>query len=241
MTKIELILMLLVVLLIVLTITLYFLQKKRQEQLVEMQTDMLKQHAEEVENIYRQMRGWRHDYKNHIQSMKAYLELDQLPQLENYLADLDEDLVTIDLSIRTGNVMADAILNSKLSLAEARDIQLNVTAEIPSNLAVSNVDLGVLIGNLLSNAIEGCLTIEDADERFIRVYITVMKQQLYISVTNSMNQVLKKIAGGYSTTKTGKEHGFGLKRIDQTAKKYNGYVNRQHEEGVFATEILLPL
>lgn len=88
MTKIELILMLLVVLLIVLTITLYFLQKKRQEQLVETQTDMLKQHAEEVENIYRQMRGWRHDYKNHIQSMKAYLELDQLPQLENYLADL---------------------------------------------------------------------------------------------------------------------------------------------------------
>ncbi|HJB23998.1 sensor histidine kinase [Jeotgalibaca ciconiae] len=241
MTRTELILFVVLTIIVLAGITLYFLQKRYQKNLVFTQTEMLQQHAEEVENVYRHMRGWRHDYKNHIQSMKAYLELNQLDLLENYLEELDEDLVAIDMSIRTGNVMADAILNSKLSLAEARGIRLNVKAEIPSDLAVQNVDLGVLIGNLLSNAIEGSLTVEDSSERFIRVYITVMKQQLYISVTNSMNQKIKKTVSGYLTTKTGKEHGFGLKRIDQTAEKYNGYVNRQHEEGVFATEVLLPL
>lgn len=218
-----------------------YLQRRYQKNIIQTQADLLKEHTEEVENIYRQMRGWRHDYKNHIQSMKAYLEMDQLDLLHNYLAELDEDLIEVDFSIRTGNVMADAILNSKLSLAEARDIVLNVKADIPSDLHIQNVDLGIVLGNLLSNAIEGCLTIEEPSDRFIRVYIAEMKQQLYISVTNSMNQPIHKTFTGYLTTKSGKEHGFGLKRINQTVAKYQGHVNRQHEEGVFATEVLLPL
>lgn len=226
---------------IITALIIFLLQRNYHKRLVQSQAELLKEHTEEVENVYRQMRGWRHDYKNHIQSMKAYLELNRLDLLEEYLAELDEDLVAVDVSIRTGNVMADAILNSKLSIAESREISLNVKAEIPSNLPMQNVDLGVIIGNLLSNAIEGCLTIEDPAERFIRVYITEMKQQLYISITNSMNQPIRKSFTGYLTTKTGKEHGFGLKRIDQTVAKYGGYVNRQHEADVFATEVLLPL
>lgn len=232
---------LIIVVILLAALSIYLLQHRFQKNLVRTQADLLKEHAEEVENVYRQMRGWRHDYKNHIQSMKAYLELNQIDLLEGYLAELDEDLVMVDVSIRTGNVMADAILNSKLSIAESRDIRLNVKAEIPANLNVQNVDLGVIIGNLLSNAIEGCMTLENPEDRFIRVYISEMKQQLYISVTNSMNQTIRKSLAGYQTTKTGKEHGFGLKRIDQTVNKYNGYVNRQHEEDVFATEVLLPL
>ena len=222
-------------------LSIYLLQRRFQKNLVRTQADLLKEHAVVVENVFRQMRGWRHDYKNHIQSMKAYLELNQIDLLEAYLSELDEDLVMVDVSIRTGNVMADAILNSKLSIAESRDIRLNVKAAIPAKLNVQNVDLGVIIGNLLSNAIEGCMTLENPDDRFIRVYISEMKQQLYISVTNSMDQAIRKTLTGYQTTKSGKEHGFGLKRIDQTVKKYDGYVNRQHEEDVFATEVLLPL
>lgn len=228
-------------LILIVIFIIFFLQRRFQRNLVQTQADLLKEHTEEVENIYRQMRGWRHDYKNHIQSMKAYLELDRIDLLEKYLSDLDEDLVAVDISIRSGNVMADAILSSKLSIAESREIALNVKAEIPSNLTIQNIDLGIIIGNLLSNAIEGCMTIQKPEDRFIRVYIIKMKQQLYISVTNSMAQPIRKTLAGYQTTKSGKEHGFGLKRIDQTVNKYDGYVNRQHEEGVFATEVLLPL
>ena len=98
------------------------------------------------------------------------------------------------------------------------------------------------IGNLLSNAIEGCLTLENPQERFIRIYIGKFKEQLYISVSNSYLGVRKKSGGKYATTKTEtSSHGFGLLRVDSIAKKYNGYVNRQSEEGIFATEIMLPL
>lgn len=237
----ELIILIFSLVLIGVITMMWYYHRKTIQRLFHTQASMLNEHAEEVENIYRQMRGWRHDYKNHIQTMKAYIEMDKIELLKEYLEELDEDLVAIDLSIRTGNVMADAILNSKLSLAEARDIELNVKATIPSSLPIHNVDLGTLLGNLLSNAIEGSQTVADPSERFIRVYVAEMKEQLYISVTNSMNQTIKKTGDGYQTTKKGTEHGFGLKRIDQTVRKYQGHVNRKHEEGVFATEILLPL
>lgn len=34
------------------------------------QSDLLQKHCEEVQNMYRQTRGWRHDYHNHIQTIK---------------------------------------------------------------------------------------------------------------------------------------------------------------------------
>ena len=54
----------------------------------EYQNDLITKHCDEVQNIYRQMRGWRHDYHNHIQTMKAHLALNQIKELEEYLLSL---------------------------------------------------------------------------------------------------------------------------------------------------------
>lgn len=218
-----------------------FIQKYYEKKLFEANETLVNFHVEEVESIYRQMRGWRHDYKNHIQAMKAYLELDQLDQLNAYLDELDEDLVSVDTIIKSGNVMVDAVLNSKLTLAQTRQVTLHAKAHVPEKIAVQDVDLGIILGNLLSNAIEGCQTVEEPKQRFIRVYIHDMKGQLYINITNSMARKIRKAGSEILTTKRGKDHGFGLKRVDKTVEKYDGYINRQFEEGVFATEITLPL
>ena len=84
------------------------------------QSDLVKTHYAEVENMYRQMRGWRHDYRNHIQTMKAYAADGDLGAIRSYLDALDTDLRTVDTVIKTGNRMTDAILNSKISLARAK-------------------------------------------------------------------------------------------------------------------------
>ena len=60
------------------------------------QNELMERHYHEVENMYRQMRGWRHDYHNHIQTMKAYLSMGQADRLEEYLASLDQDLTSVD-------------------------------------------------------------------------------------------------------------------------------------------------
>ena len=141
--------------------------------------------------------------------------------------------------LKTGNVMVDAILNSKLTLIQERHIQTDATALVPEDIPISGIDLSVLIGNLLDNAMEACMQMPES-ERFIRIYIDIVKKQLYISVTNSMNGQARKTGGHFTSDKQG-HHGFGLLRIDSIVQKYGGFLNRQTENGVFATEVMLPL
>lgn len=227
---------------IALLISAFFLLRKLfyhlvDKRIAQFQSDLISKQTVEIQNMYRQMQEWRHDYRNHIQNMKNRLDGDQ-GELEQYLDELADDLTQTDTSIQTGNVMADAVLNSKLSVAEQKSIQLNVKAHIPKGIEMTDVEMCSVLGNLLDNAIEACEKLP-CDKRFLRVYIDKFKGQFYLSVQNSSPSI-QRDKGIFRTTKAG-THGFGLFRIDRIAKKYGGYVNRQYEEGVFATELLLPL
>jgi sensor histidine kinase regulating citrate/malate metabolism len=200
----------------------------------------MEKHIKEVENIYKQMRGWRHDYHNHIQTMKAYRSLGENEKIDGYLNSLEIDLTAVDTVIKSGNVMVDAILNSKLSLAKNRKIAVTAKAVVPKNITISEIDLCVIIGNLLDNAIEACLRIDDESKRFIRVYMDLKRRDLYLSVTNSSCGRTKKQDGRYLSSK-GENHGFGLIRVDKIVDKYAGYIKRNDEDGVFTSEVMLPL
>lgn len=217
-----------------------FMKKNYEQLAAEHQNKLVGQQIDEVQSIYLTMRGWRHDYHNHMQTLKAHIAMKQYDLANKYLNELENDLDSVDILIKSGNINLDAILNSKLSLAESRDIDVNCKANLPGELTISDIDLCVLIGNLVDNALEACDTMGLDEEKFLRIYIGTFKQQLYISVTNSTKEQVRKFDYEYITNKRG-NHGHGLKRIDNTVNKYNGYINRKNEPGVFVTEIMLPL
>lgn len=217
----------------------FFFGRMIDRRIAEYQNDLITKHCDEVQNIYKTMRGWRHDYHNHIQTLLA-LSGDE-PKTREYLLKLNDDLTSVDTVIKTGNVMVDAILNSKLSLIKAKSIKVSAKAVVPPSLQISEIDLCVIIGNLLDNAMEAALKQPEAESRFIRVFIGILKGQLYVSVTNSTCGEIKKSGKTYLSTKNSASHGFGLMRVDRIVEKYHGYINRQNEEGAFATEIMLPL
>ncbi len=199
------------------------------------QDDLIEKHFEEVQSIYAKMRGWRHDYHNHIQALLALVGDDE--RTRDYLWKLNKDLTEVDTVVKTGNVTVDAILNSKLTLIKSKDIPVDAVARVPDDLKISEIDLCAIIGNLLDNAIEAVLPLSP-EARFIRIYIGMLKSQLYISVTNSTASEPRKISGKYVSTK-GEGRGVGLMRVDSIARRNGGTVNRQNESGVFATEVLL--
>ncbi len=203
------------------------------------QRDLIETHYREVENMYRQVRGWRHDYRNHIQLMKVLAADGDMEGIKAYLEELDRDLSTVDTVVKTGNHMADAILNSKISLARSRGITVQVDASIPVKLRMSEIDLCCILGNLFDNAIEASMELPP-EERLIRVYMDMKNTQLYISFTN-FTAVKKqpKIGKGFKTSK-GEGHGFGLVRIDTIIERLDGYLSRNSEDGAFTTEILIP-
>ena len=125
------------------------------------QQELIKTHYTEVENMYRQMRGWRHDYRNHIQTMKAYAARGDLEAISRYLDMLDTDLQTVDTVIKTGNRMTDAILNSKISLAKDKNINVIADAHVPVELSTPELDLCAIIVNLFDNAIEASLELPE--------------------------------------------------------------------------------
>lgn len=219
----------------------HLIQVRVDREIARYQSDYVQKHSEEVENMYRQTRGWRHDLKTHIQTMKAHLVLGEYDRLEEYLNELDSDLESVDNIVKTGNLAIDALLNSKLSLARAKGIQVEAKAVVPGDLSMSEVDLGIIIGNMMDNAMEACLKIGQEKDRFLRVYMDVLKGQLYIYVMNSVEGKPRRAGRLYLSDKGSRDHGYGLVRIDKVVAKYRGFLDRQNEEGVFVTEVLLPL
>ncbi len=213
--------------------------KKMDKRIALYQKELLETHYAEVDNMYRQIRGWRHDYRNHIQAMKAHAAEGDLEAVKRYLDELDTDLATVDTVIKTGNPMTDAILNSKISLAKSKDIRVVADAHIPVKLAFSELELCCIIGNLFDNAMEASMKLPK-EERLIRIYMDMKNTQLYISFTNfTAGKKLSKVGGLFSTSK-GDGHGFGLVRIDAIVERLGGYLSRNSEDGAFTTEILLP-
>lgn len=213
--------------------------KKIDKQIASYQQELIETHYREVDNMYRQIRGWRHDYRNHIRTMKAYAAAKDWEAITHYLDLLDEDLQTVDTVIKTGNPMTDAILNSKISLAKAKNIEVVADAHIPVRLKSSEIDLCCIIGNLFDNAIEASEKLPEG-QRVIRVYMDMRGTQLYISFTNfTAGKKLKKEGKLFRSTK-GAGHGLGLVRIDAIVERLDGYISRNSEDGAFTTEILLP-
>ena len=217
-----------------------FLSKYVDKKLSAYQHDLIETHYSEVDNMYRKMRGWRHDYRNHIQTMKVLASEGDLDALKKYLDKLDEDLNTVDVVVKTGNKMTDAILNSKISLAKSKGINVIADAKVPVELKMSDIDLCIVIGNLFDNAIEASLALPE-EERLIRLYMDIKNTQLDMCLTNFTSvKKLKKQGGRYVTTK-GEGHGFGLVRVDDIIERYGGYISRNSEDGAFTTEIMLPV
>ena len=145
----------------------------------------------------------------------------------------------MDTSIKTGRVMVDAILNGKINIAAQNDIPVNAKAVLPAGVTVLDIDLCVIIGNLLDNAVEENKKLP-LDDRFIRIYIGKKNTQLYLAITNAAGKKQSRHGSLFSSSK-GIDHGFGLARVESLVTKYGGIFSADSEDGGFTAEILIPL
>ncbi|WP_314061866.1 GHKL domain-containing protein [uncultured Vagococcus sp.] len=234
-----LILLMLFLLLLIVDLVLRYLFQETTMIFARSLDQIMANYISEVDSLYQNIRGWRHDYHNHLQAIKVYLKDGQFNEIEGYLSQLEDKLIEVDQIVKSGNTMLDAIVNSKLSIASDKNIKTTVKVFVGKQPLINDVDLCVIIGNILDNAIEANEEIDKPEKRMMRVYISILKQQLYISVTNS-RPLVQAINASYTSTKSDKR-GLGIRRIDQLVSKYDGMINRQFEDEIFVTEVILPL
>lgn len=213
------------------------MRKKTYLKIVEYQTEQSEKHLNEVRSIHKEMRGYKHDFHHHLQALKGQLEAGEIERALAYIEQLDNQLMNVDTLLKTGNVSLDTILSAKIAQAKAENIAVTVKANVPDLLTISDVELSIVVGNLLDNAIEACRTI--SDERFIRIFMTMKGNMLYFSMLNSAGSKKKKIGSLFSTHKDG-VHGFGLRRAEAILEDHGGWVKYNSEDGAFTSEFLVP-
>src|SRR5699024_6140784 len=130
-----------------LILVIYVIYQRKEIAFYKLQQAELDQYATEVETVYRQLRGIKHDYRNHLQGMSAFIETNQLDELQDYIHQLNNELNQVDTIIRTGNTMIDALVNTKLTIAHESGVELHATAIAPEKLPIESVDLAIILGN----------------------------------------------------------------------------------------------
>lgn len=195
------------------------------------------QYAEAVRSQYQEIRNIRHDMKQHLAAVSGLQIEGKLDAAQKYVSEISSSIDRMEMFMDVGNDFVNAILNSKLSVAKSKGIEVlcNSSSEVGG---INEFDLCNLIGNMLDNAIEAAE--KTGDYSVVEVSILSDKYKLMITVSNS---ILQSVLNGNPTLKTTKYksdlHGFGVKSINAIAEKYNGSVDYYEEKMTFICRVIL--
>lgn len=180
------------------------------------------------------LRRFRHDYKNHMLVINAYLENGKTEEARRYLDSINHSIKGVINKIRTGNFVADAIMNNKADSCEENGIQLIFSGVVPSE-GIQSEDLCTVLSNLLDNAAEACEKL--GGNKQIDVEASVFGGFFVLTVSNPTNSV-KNLK---TTKKDKRNHGIGLKNVNRTAEKYDGNVKVDIDNGIFTATVKMKL
>lgn len=194
-------------------------------------------HDKEIMSIYKEMNGWRHDFKNHINMILGLMESGSKEDVIDYLIEMDNSINKLNEKIYTHSIAINSVLISKMKVAKDNNIKVNLDIQVQSEVNISNVDVCIILGNLLDNSIEACKRIYG--DRIIDLKIISKDNRLIIKISNNTDGRVNEIKGKFLTTKNKKMNGLGLVQIDNIIKKYGGYINRKHENNIFYTYVMI--
>ena len=218
---------------------------ERQKHFVEeQQVKAMKKRLEEAEHFYGSIRKVRHEMKNHMANIKGLTEAGEYGEIEEYVRRMDETMQELEYKYVTGNAVTDVIINDKCRRAEKAGIRFGADFRYGGEIPV--FDMGIILNNLLDNAIEACEKLEPG-KGFIRLSLKRKKQFLILYVENSFDGAVP-VSKGSSLPPTTKqsilpgiitEHGIGQENVRDIAARYFGGVNIKVKGDVFHVTVML--
>ena len=218
---------------------------ERQKHFVEeQQVKAMKKRLEEAENFYGSIRKVRHEMKNHMANIKGLAGAGEYGEIEEYVRRMDETMQELEYKYVTGNAVTDVIINDKCRRAEKAGIRFDADFRYGGEIPV--FDMGIILNNLLDNAIEACEKLETG-KGFVRLSLKRKKQFLILYVENSFDGAVPVSKGSPlpPTTKQSilpgiiTEHGIGLENVRDIAERYFGGVNIKVKGDVFHVTVML--
>lgn len=213
--------------------------KKLYEQLqAKKQLKMQVEHMEEMMAKQREIRRFKHDLSNQLLVLKNYLDSRNLRESRDYLATLTQSFEKTIPQIDTGNSALDTILSAKKTFAESKGIAFKMKVQVPMALSVAPMDLCVVFGNALDNAIEACERIEHGEKR-IECFLIQKDYALFCKIVNTAPFGTEN---NFSTQKDDViNHGFGLENIKTVLAKYDTVPVVEQQDDLFTFSFVIYL
>ncbi|WP_275443531.1 sensor histidine kinase [Petralouisia muris] len=219
------------------------LQEEKEKYFVEQQqVHAIQERMEEVEQFYHGICQMKHEMKNHMTNIKGLVRNGSYGDIEQYIDHMDESMNVFELTIKTGNTVADVIVNDKQKAAEKQGIQFQSEFSYPKSDGYNAYDIGVIINNLLQNALEACEKMAEG-KRYIYLSGRQKKKFYLINVKNSFEgEVTFDTKTNLPLSTKGEDislHGIGLSNVKREVDKYMGDVDIRTRKNEFSVTVLL--
>ncbi|MDZ5254343.1 sensor histidine kinase [Clostridium sp. LIBA-8841] len=193
-----------------------------QLEVLEKQLDYQKKYYEQVITNYDDTRKTFHDIKNHVNVISYLLKNKDYDSMEEYLNNLNNKIIYSDINI-CSNKIINAICLEKLNRCKEENINIEFDININKELNINALDVCIIFGNLIDNAIEACET--NDSQKDIKVIVKTEFNQLSLKIINSKEKSLIRVGDKILTSKEDKKnHGIGLENVKQSVAKNNGKI-----------------
>ncbi len=183
------------------------------------------------------LRKFRHDLNNIKIGLNSYLSNNDVDGATEYLNSLNIIITDNPIIFHTGNSTIDSLLSDKANYVKNSNINILFEGIIPE-CSIKPVELCIIIGNILDNAIESCQKINNSDLKVIKISSMQKQNFLFITITNPVNENVIINNDNIPTTKSDTEtHGIGLYSVKQVLNNYNGHLHLSCKDRIFTVEI----
>lgn len=212
-------------------------EKQQSNARLENQYNLIKSQSDAINSSTDELRRLEHDLKNKLASISYMAKEGKLSELNEHIDNIIGDLSSASVFKGTDIPELDGIINMKLRESKKRDIDLNIKVSISPSANVNGMDLAVIVGGLLDNAIEATSKVSN---KWIKLLINNRYEVVYVSVENSFDGNVLEKDGELLTTKAEKKgHGIGLESIRMVMKKYDGDMDIKYTSATFKNSVML--
>lgn len=191
-------------------------------------------HYESIYNSQQEIRKIKHDSKNVYTAVLAQIKSGNINDVEQYLTETIDVLSSGDKIVDTNHPTIDSVIQSKLKICEEKGIKTDFQYFYNEDIIINEIELAVVIGNLLDNAIEANDKVTAT--KFIHTLISVDNREINIDMKNPNAEINSKLQ---TTKNNAKNHGFGIKSVSAIAEKYGGAAKFSQKDNVFTAYVNL--
>lgn len=217
------------------------IERTKRQHVLEKQLALQRDHYCNLNESITAAKATRHDLRHHLVTVLGFLERKDAVAAKEYLNRLCNTYDDCSISSVCRNQTADALFCHYLTLAKQEDIAVTTNLDIPDDLGIEDIDLCVIIGNCLENAIEACRKQTIAESRFININVKINKEYLVVKIENSFNGLVQQQNEVYLSSKRVADCGIGLGSIKTLAAKYQGHCMISFDQKIFKVSVALKL